>query len=74
MSELLLIGKNAKEASYDLGVLSTKEKDNALLLMAEELVRSKSEILDANKVDLENAKEKADGTEGEQSGKVFRYI
>ena len=58
MSELLLIGKNAKEASYDLGVLSTKEKDNALLLMAEELVRSKSEILDANKVDLENAKEK----------------
>ena len=58
MSELLLIGKNAKEVSYDLGVLSTKEKDNALLLMAEELVRSKSEILDANKVDLENAKEK----------------
>lgn len=58
MSELLLIGKSAKEASYDLGVLSTKEKDNALLLMAEELVRSKSEILDANKVDLENAKEK----------------
>lgn len=58
MSELLLIGKNAKEASYDLGVLSTKEKDKALLLMAEELVRSKSEILDANKVDLENAKEK----------------
>ncbi len=44
MSELLLIGKNAKEASYDLGVLSTKEKDNALLLMAEELVRSKSEL------------------------------
>ena len=58
MSELLEIGKNAKEASYDLGVLSTKEKDNALLLMAEELVRSKSEILDANKVDLENTKDK----------------
>ncbi|MBC5995546.1 glutamate-5-semialdehyde dehydrogenase [Romboutsia ilealis] len=58
MSELLLIGKNAKEASYDLGILSTKEKDNALLLMAEELIRLKDEILDANKVDLENAKEK----------------
>ena len=57
MSELLLIGKNAKEASYDLGVLSTKEKDNALLLMAEELVRSKSEILDANKVEIANAVE-----------------
>ena len=54
MSELLLIGKNAKEASYDLGILSTKEKDNALLLMAEELIRLKDEILDANKVDLAN--------------------
>ena len=58
MSNLLLIGKNAKEASYDLGVLSTKDKDNALLLMAEELINYKSEILKANEIDLENAKKK----------------
>ena len=58
MSDLLFIGKNAKEASYDLGVLSTKDKDNALLLMAEELINYKSEILKANEIDLENAKQK----------------
>ena len=58
MSDLLLIGKNAKEASYDLGVLSTKDKDNALLLMAEELINYKSEILKSNEIDLENAKKK----------------
>ena len=58
MSDLLFIGKNAKEASYDLGILSTKDKDNALLLMAEELINYKSEILKANEIDLENAKKK----------------
>ena len=58
MSYLLSIGKNAKEASYELGILSTEEKDNALYLMAEELINYKKEILEANNIDLENAKEK----------------
>ena len=58
MSNLITIGKQAKEASYELGVLSTKEKDNALLLMAKELINSKIEILEANKIDLKNAREK----------------
>lgn len=58
MSYLLSIGKNAKEASYELGILSTEEKDNALFLMAEELINYKKEILEANNIDLENAKEK----------------
>ena len=58
MNGLLSIGKNAKEASYELGILSTEEKDNALFLMAEELINYKKEILEANNIDLENAKEK----------------
>ncbi|MGL5694773.1 MAG: glutamate-5-semialdehyde dehydrogenase [Peptostreptococcaceae bacterium] len=58
MSNLLVIGNNAKEASYELGILSTKEKDNALILMAEELINHKEEILEANNIDLEKAKEK----------------
>lgn len=58
MSELLIKGKNAKQASYDLGSASTKEKDNALLLMAEELMNSEDEILNANELDLKNAEEK----------------
>ncbi len=58
MSNLINIGLNAKEASYELGVLSTIEKDKALLLMAEELISHKEYILKANKIDLDKAKEK----------------
>lgn len=58
MSNLITIGKYAKEASYELGALSTKEKDNALLLMAKELINSKTDILEANKIDLHKAREK----------------
>lgn len=58
MSELLIKGRNAKEASYDLGVASTEEKDNALILMAEELMNQEYEILKANELDLKNAEKK----------------
>src|SRR5471030_2711718 len=55
MSELLIIGQNAKESSYELGIASTKEKDDALIFMAEELINSKGEIIRANEMDLEIA-------------------
>lgn len=64
MSELLVknylvdMGRNAKEASYELGAASTKEKDDALILMAEELINSKKEIIKANEIDLEVSKSK----------------
>jgi len=56
MSELIIMGQSAKEASYELGVASTKEKDNALLFMAEELINAKKQIIEANEIDLENAR------------------
>lgn len=58
MSKLLVMGQKAKESSYELGVASTKEKNDALLFMAEELLSAKDEIIKANNIDLENAKEK----------------
>ena len=58
MESLILMGENAKEASYELGILSTKEKDKALELMAKEILNSKQEIIEANKIDIENAKNK----------------
>ena len=58
MESLILMGKNAKKASYELGILSTKEKDKALELMAKEILNSKQEIIEANKIDIENAKNK----------------
>ena len=58
MSKLIEMGQRAKEASYDLGVATIGEKDNALLCMAEELLKAKDSIIEANKIDLENAKAK----------------
>ena len=55
MSILETMGKKAKEASYELGAASTKEKDKALLAMAQELIENKNEILEANRIDLKNA-------------------
>ena len=53
MSELILKGQKAKEASYILGNASTTEKNNALEKMAQALIANKDEILKANKLDLE---------------------
>lgn len=58
MSELILKGQNAKEASYELGNLSTTVKDKALLAMADALIENAKEILEANKIDLDNARAK----------------
>lgn len=58
MSELILMGQRAKEASYVLGNASTTEKNNALEIMAKALVANKEEILKANKIDLQASMEK----------------
>ncbi|MGL5084882.1 MAG: glutamate-5-semialdehyde dehydrogenase, partial [Clostridium sp.] len=58
MSELILMGQRAKEASYILGNASTTEKNNALEIMAKALVANKEDILKANKVDLQASMEK----------------
>ena len=55
MSELIIKGQNAKNASYDLGIASTKQKDDALMIMAEELIKAKGDIISANKIDLDAA-------------------
>ncbi|EHI97001.1 Gamma-glutamyl phosphate reductase [Clostridium sp. DL-VIII] len=58
MSELIMMGQKAKNASYELGVASTKEKDDALIFMADELLKAKEEIIKANKIDLDAAEAK----------------
>lgn len=52
------LGINAKEVSFDLGIASTTEKNNALELMAKALLDSKDEIIAENKKDLDVAIEK----------------
>ncbi|SCJ94705.1 Gamma-glutamyl phosphate reductase [uncultured Clostridium sp.] len=55
MSELILKGQKAKEASNILGNLSTDEKNRGLLAMADYLVKYKDFIIEANKIDLQEA-------------------
>ena len=58
MSELILKGKLAKEAAYELGITSTVKKNEALINIADKLVKRCVEILVANKKDTDIAKEK----------------
>ena len=45
MSSLISMGQKAKEASYELGIASAGQKNQALTFMAEELVKAKDEII-----------------------------
>ncbi len=51
------IGKNAVMAAEELKTVNTEKKNQILDHMASELVKDIDEIIDANKVDLENAKQ-----------------
>ena len=55
MSNLISMGQKAKEASYELGIASAGQKNEALTFMAEELVKAKKEIIEANEIDRQNA-------------------
>ena len=56
--KILKIGKNAKIASKELAKTSSQTKNDALLAMAQNINNEKKIILEANKEDVNNAKEK----------------
>ena len=55
MEYLNKIGAAAKKASYELSALSTDKKNEALRLIAEELIKQADYIIEENKKDLEAA-------------------
>lgn len=55
---ILEMGEKAKRASHMLATLTTEQKNIALKAMADELVEATSEILSANRKDLEKGKDK----------------
>lgn len=57
MSELIIKGQKAKEASYVLANLTTTDKDRALGNMAKKLLEKSDEIIVENKKDLQKAVE-----------------
>jgi len=58
MNELAALGEKAKKASYKLANLSSTSKNGALQKIAELLIKNEDKILEANTVDVENAKSK----------------
>lgn len=56
MRSLISLGKKAKEASYILGNLSSKDKNDALYAMADFLIENSKVIIEANKKDLETSR------------------
>lgn len=58
MSEVRTKGKAAKLASYKLVNATTEQKNESLLLIANQIVNDMDEILEANEQDLKNGREK----------------
>ncbi|MCX7921214.1 MAG: glutamate-5-semialdehyde dehydrogenase [Clostridia bacterium] len=58
MSELIIKGEKAKKASYKLSNLSSTVKNNGLQKIAEMLIKKQNDIIAANAIDVENAKNK----------------
>jgi glutamate-5-semialdehyde dehydrogenase len=57
-AELMEIGRKAKLAARQLAYISTESKNNALLAMAEALLKNEQEILKANAIDVQAAEKK----------------
>ncbi len=57
-SDILKIAQDAKEASLKLAQLNSNTKNRALLKMADELIKQADTLKEANKKDLQFAKEK----------------
>lgn len=56
MIDLTKIGQQAQKSAHELGLLSTKDKNNLLLQMADAIERNTEMILVANEQDLEAAR------------------
>ena len=56
-NEITNMGSNALEASRALANLSSSEKNNILLAMAEGILSDADKIIEANNIDLENAEQ-----------------
>ncbi len=56
-TKLIEIGKNAKQAAFELSQLSQQQKNNALTMIANGLEKQSDAILKANALDIEKAKQ-----------------
>ncbi|MFN2178605.1 MAG: gamma-glutamyl-phosphate reductase, partial [Candidatus Promineifilaceae bacterium] len=57
MANLNEMGQAARESSYDLATRTASEKNEALLVMADELEAQSDAVLSANELDVADARE-----------------
>jgi len=58
-SSIIELGKKAKAASLKMKLCDSNQKNKALYKLIENLDKNRNEILDSNKIDLENARKKS---------------
>ncbi len=58
MTTLLELAQKAKEAKYVVALLSTKEKNDCILAVADALESNSNDIISANNIDMKNGEEK----------------
>jgi len=58
MKDLKQLGENAQHAKYELQILSTERKNNALCKVASALIRESEMLLEENKKDIQAGEEK----------------
>ena len=58
-SSIIELGKKAKAASLEMKLCDTNQKNKALSKLIENLDKNRNEILNSNKIDLENARKKS---------------
>lgn len=59
--DLIKLGQEAKQASFTLATATTKQKNAALAIMADELEKQSASILQANALDIQAARESGMG-------------
>ena len=57
MTDIKLLGERAQKAKYKMNQISTEEKNQALLLIADDLVKNSKNLLDANDRDVKKGTE-----------------
>jgi len=72
--ELDAIGNNAKKAANTLSMTSENIKNDALINMARLIENNSTEILEANKIDMENAEKKVQAKVNESKQKGIKVV
>ena len=73
-NNIIELGKRAKNASLNMKVCSSNQKNLALTKLTKNLDKNRSKILEANKIDLENGEKKSLQQISEETGLSYQTL